>query len=112
MDMFIVVGLLIIGFLIGWHLRAITILRNMVDKPDEMINLLTQLKDLSEQEERLGQPITTDTVELEFEKHNDIFYAFDKMTGQFIAQGSTEQELLDAAKKRFPNKEFWKNNLK
>ncbi len=110
MDFFIITGLILIGFLIGWHLRAFTIMKNMVDKPDEMIKLLTQLKELSEQEERFGEPVTVELIELELETHSDTLYAYDKLTGQFIAQGSNEQELLESAKKRFPDKKFWKNN--
>ncbi len=109
MDFFIITGLLLIGFLIGWHLRALTILRNMTEKPDEMINLLKQLKDLSDQEERIGESITDDLIELELETHSNMLYAYNKMTGQFIAQGTSEEELFESAKKRFPDKKFWRN---
>jgi hypothetical protein len=112
MDFFIIIGLISIGFLIGWHLRAFTIMKNMVDKPDEMIKLLTQLKDLSAQEDRFGEPVTEDLIELETEIHRDTMYAYDRLTGQFIAQGSNEQELLESAKKRFPGKKFWRNDAK
>ena len=106
MDFFIITGLLIIGFLIGWHLRAITILKNLVDKPDEIIKLLNQLKELQEQEDRIGETVTDDLVELSFEIHSEVLYAFDRITGQFIAQGINEKELLETAQKRFPNKRF------
>lgn len=112
MDFFIITGLLVIGFLIGWHLRAITILKSIVDKPDEIIKLLNQLKELQEQEERIGESATFDLIELEFETHSNMLYAYDKMSGQFIAQGSNEEELIESAKKRFPDKKFWRNTAK
>lgn len=111
-DFITVLLVFILGFVAGWHLRALTILRNLVNNPQEMIKVLTELKEISAQEERYGGPVSTDTIELEIEHHQDVIYAYDKLTGEFIAQGSTEQELLDSARKRFPNKDFWKNNSK
>jgi len=111
-DTFVLIAFGVLCFLFGWHIRGITILKGMLDKPDEMIGLLTQLKNVSEQEKRLGIDDLENIIELEFEQHNNVLYAYDKLTGQFVAQGSTEKELLEIAEKRFPNKQFWTNNSK
>jgi hypothetical protein len=46
------------------------------------------------------------------EKHGDIYYWFDSDDDQFLAQGRTDTEIIDALKNRFPTHIFVLNNEK
>jgi hypothetical protein len=108
----ILIGWGILCFIAGWHLRAIIMLKNLINDPDNMIDLLTRLKSVIEQEQRIGEPPTEHTVEVELEHHEGIVYAYDKMTGQFLGQGPSLNDVIDSARKRFPEKDFWHPELK
>ncbi len=95
----------ILGFVAGWHLRTITMLRNMIDNPDEIIKVMNQLKEMSDQEKMFGGS-EADLIEMKIENHQGLTYAYDKHTGEFIAQGDSLENMLASAKQRFPNKRF------
>jgi len=40
------------------------------------------------------------------EKHNDMLYVYDKDTNQFMAQGSTKEDVEKVLVQRFPGKRF------
>jgi L-lysine 2,3-aminomutase len=47
-----------------------------------------------------------DTIQITIEKHNDVFYDYDRHTNEFMAQGSSKQEVETNLKKRYPGKTF------
>ena len=47
-----------------------------------------------------------DTIQITIEKHNDVFYVYDRHTNEFMAQGSSKQEVETNLKKRYPGKTF------
>ena len=54
---------------------------------------------------RDDEEVVKDTrVECRLEEHQGIWFLYRKDTGEFVAQGRTEQELGEAVKARFPNK--------
>jgi hypothetical protein len=44
--------------------------------------------------------------EVNIEQHGAVSYWFDKETNEFLAQGKTDEELIDHIKKRFPDHIF------
>jgi hypothetical protein len=47
-----------------------------------------------------------DTIQITIEKHNDMFYVYDRDTNEFMAQGSSKDEVETNLKKRYPGKSF------
>jgi CRISPR/Cas system-associated protein Cas5 (RAMP superfamily) len=47
-----------------------------------------------------------DTIQITIEKHNDVFYVYDRDTNEFMAQGSSKDEVETNLKKRYPGKSF------
>jgi len=93
-----------IAFVIGWHMRAITMLYNMLADPDRVIDLLHKLKSVSNEE---YAELPDDAIPLEIEEVNGQVFAYNKITGEFLGQGSTIVQAALSAAKRFPGKTFW-----
>ena len=49
-------------------------------------------------------------IHVTIEKHNGVFYVYDKVKNEFMAQGSTRKELEDNLAKRYPDKYFAATN--
>lgn len=83
----------IMGAVYGWYARerhAIrTIDRIMSDIYDETSEVESNTR-----------------IHITIEKHNDVFYVYDKEKNEFMAQGSTRKELETNLAKRYPNKHF------
>lgn len=45
-------------------------------------------------------------IQITIEKHNNVFYVYDRETNEFMAQGSTQNEVENNLKKRYPGKTF------
>lgn len=52
------------------------------------------------------QGVEESVVQISIEKHNDMFYVYDKETNEFMAQGSTQKEVENNLQKRYPGKRF------
>ena len=65
----------------------------------EMEQALNDLKD----------KIKKTIVVVNIEKHGDMYYAFERETDSFVAQGRSAEEIREAMKKRFPEKTFMAN---
>ena len=59
--------------------------------------LVEQIKDMQEQ-------IKNTVIHVDIEKHDDIFYLYDKDTREFIAQGSNFEEVKQRCEARFKGK--------
>ena len=79
----------IVGILLGWKFREYTAVRKM----QKMMKRA--------EEETSKPPINKITVNIE--KHNNMFYLFNKETDEFVIQGKTKEEILENLKKRFGN---------
>ena len=60
--------------------------------------LLDRLQESSEQDE--------ESIQITIEKHNNVFYVYDRETNEFMAQGSTNDEVETNLRKRYPGKSF------
>lgn len=105
MDILFIIGI-VVAFLVGWHLRGITILARLGSNPDHFIKILNEIKKINDKEE-LGQD--PDGTELRIERVGNVLYAYRKDDNQFVAQGTDLTELLNSAAERFPNNKFFGN---
>lgn len=89
----VVFSFFIWGVFCGWNAR------------EEYAKKIIQ-KHFVQNTEELIKEIEKDVKHIIIEKHNDIFYVYDKSTKEFMAQGSSQQELERALSSRFPGKRF------
>jgi len=100
----------LIFYNIGSHVRAVQIMLNMSKNPDGFIEMVTKIKAIHEDEDVESMP--ADTIEMEIEKVNGMVYAYDKATGEFLAQAQNIYQAAVLAAARFPGKKFWHPELK
>lgn len=99
----------IVAYWIGGHVRAYQIMQSLIKNPDGMIKLITDLKEIQESEEQ-GMP--EDAIEVKTELVNNSVYAYNKITGEFLAQAQNLHQVMLEAANRFPDKKFWHPELK
>ena len=96
MEILIAVGIFIVAFLLGgsygWHLRERVAKRTV----DELIK----------HSKETIQEIKKDLVAIVVEKHDTSLFIYKKDTHEFMAQGSTMEEINSALEKRYPGKMF------
>ena len=101
----------IVGYFVGYHMRAIMLIKGMSEDPDHFIRLLEQVKKINDEHDeemtklRASGPV--DGTELAIERVGNMFYAYTKDTNQFIAQGASVDALMDQAKLRHPDRKFF-----
>jgi hypothetical protein len=108
MEYFIYIVIAVIAYWIGWHARGIIFLANISERPDHMIKMLEKIKEINESED-LGLP--DDAIEVQTEHVNDLVYAYNKVTGEFLAQAQNLHQVMTLAAQRFPGKKFWHPEL-
>ncbi len=101
--LFTVLLIFISGFITGWFWHARSMFRRVTDNPEKMIDLLEKYKKAKAEMDDEESPITT---EVKVEKMGNQFYLFTKDTDEFLAQGHSLEEALEAIKKRFPDRNF------
>jgi hypothetical protein len=90
---------------IGSHVRAFQIMLNLSKNPDEFIKMVQKIKEINTEIETNDMPEDANLMELE--RVGDVLYAYDKHTGQFLAQATNLASLTEAIDKRFPGKKFF-----
>jgi hypothetical protein len=81
----------VIGVKAGWDARE-----RHVSKITKQF--LDAMQDAEEEEEEL--------IHIVIEKHNDMLFVYDKDTNQFMAQGTTKEDVEKVLVERFPGKRF------
>jgi hypothetical protein len=109
MEYFIYLIIAVVAYYIGWHARGIIFLSNISERPDHMIKMLEKIKEINESEE-LGLP--DDAIEVQTEQVNDLVFAYNKVTGEFLAQAQNLHQVMTLAAARYPGKKFWHPELK
>lgn len=96
MEILIALGIFIVAFLLGgsygWNLRE----RVAKKTVDEFVK----------QAEEFKQELKKDMIPIVVEKHDTHLFIYKKDTHEFMAQGSTMEEINDALEKRYPGKKF------
>jgi hypothetical protein len=99
----------VIFYNIGSHVRAFQIMQNLARRPDDFIEMISKIKDINESIE-VGMP--DDAIEVKTEQVNDLVFAYNKATGEFLAQAGNLHQAMVLAAARFPGKKFWHPELK
>jgi hypothetical protein len=94
-----------LGFFAGWLRASKSILDRMLSKPEEMMDLLKKYKEVKDEVET-GAPNSSSIRELEIHNEKGAFYLFAKDNGQFLGQGTSIEEALEAVRSRFPGQNF------
>ena len=105
MDILIYFGIALIAVRFGWWLHEAWMMHLLVRHPE----IFKTAIDVVEQVQALAP---TNAVEVEAETVGPMVYAYDKQTGQFLAQGKDLMQAITAATKRYPGKTFWHPELK
>jgi hypothetical protein len=108
MDFLPYVAVAVIFYTIGKHVAAVKIMNNLVRDPDGMIAMIGKLKEIIDSEDK---GIPEDAHEVKTEQVNGLIFAYDKHTGEFLAQADTLHSVMVLAAKRFPGKRFWHPEL-
>ena len=95
---------------IGSHVRAFQIMMNLSRDPQKFIDMINQIKEINEEVATEGMP--EEAIPLEIEHVGDLVYAYNKLTGEFIAQAQNVHQVSLLAAARFPGKKFWHPELK
>lgn len=103
MDIFLFVLVFVFGVVFGWLRASKSILDKLLSDPDSMVALLTKYKDSKDDFE---SETKISTREIEVHKEQETLYLYAKDDGQFLGQGNTIEEALDAVRKRFPGQNF------
>lgn len=95
----------VIFYNIGNHIATYRIMQNLIKNPDDMIDLINKLKSINNEIETNDMP--EDAHPMELERVGDVLYAYDKHSGQFLAQAPNLASLSEIINKRFPGKKFF-----
>lgn len=104
MDILIYFGIALIAVRFGWWLHEAWMMHLLVKHPEIFKTAIDVV-------ERV-QVITADAIEVEAETVGPVVYAYNKQTGQFLAQGKDLVQAITEAAKRYPGKRFWHPELK
>lgn len=99
----------VIGYFVGYHMRAIMLIKGMSEDPDHFIRLLEQVKKINDEHDVEMTKLTesVEGTELTIEHVGGMFYAYTKDGNQFIAQGASVDALMEQAKLRHPDRKFF-----
>jgi hypothetical protein len=89
---------------VGWHLRGIMLIRNILRNPDGMIKLINEVKAIDERDD--GDKDKQGARRIRVEKHGEELYLFAEDNDEFLAQGPTLEVALERIEKRFPGDSF------
>ena len=90
----------------GKKITILRIARNIANDPDNLVNVIRQIK--SSQLEELAQEDTEqkEPGDLIVERHENQIYLYDRKDNEFLAQGSTLEEALDRVAARYPSRKY------
>jgi hypothetical protein len=103
MDILYIALIFIAGYFMGWFRASKQMLDRILSKPESMIELLEKYKAAKEEDD---EPEVSDTREIEVLNEHGAFYLYAKDNGEFLGQGNSIEDALEAVRKRFPGKNF------
>jgi predicted component of viral defense system (DUF524 family) len=109
MDIFLIILAVALGFVIGWrvneHIHQ-SILTDILKRAGVTAEDLEKALDKLSTEIDESPAADTTKVYVRVERVNEQIFMFRKDTNEFLAQGTTARDLLDALTKRFKDMEF------
>jgi hypothetical protein len=113
MDMehiFLYLIIVVAAFHVGKHWAMMRFAQSLSENPDKMIKLLEHIKEINKHIEHDDMP--EDAIPMEIEQVGEVYYAYNKLTGEFLAQANSLYQISILATARFPDKKFWHPSLK
>jgi hypothetical protein len=98
-----------VGYYIGSWVKEQIMLVRMIHNAKETIKYLEHAQRVMAEVEADGVP--EDAIEVKTELVNNSVYAYDKITGEFLAQAHSLHQVMTEAAKRYPGKKFWHPEL-
>lgn len=95
----------IAGIFVGWWWHARSVSKHILSNPDVIIDILNRYKKDQEKVIKFKEQVI-DSTPVKIERHADMFYIFSADDNEFISQGKTVEDALEAAKVRFPDQNF------
>jgi hypothetical protein len=98
-----------LGQFVGKHQATISMLRALAKDPESFMRMADQIKKIEEAETEsdLASIDVNLGTEMRIERVGEQLYAYAKDTGEFLAQASNLDKLLETVKNRFPDKKFF-----
>lgn len=91
------------GMIVGAFYLYKIVMHNVSENPRKMIDILEKIERLNDKEQKIDQQ-DNNLNDIKTEIHHGVTYLFDKHTDEFLAQGTSFNDALDIANKRFPNR--------
>ena len=98
-----------VGYYIGSWVKEKFMLLSMIRNAKDIIEYLEHAQRVMAEVEADGVP--EDAIEVKTELVNNSVYAYDKITGEFLAQAQSLHQAMILAAKRYPDKKFWHPEL-
>jgi len=95
----------IAAFTLGKHWALWTFSQNLSKDPDRMIGILNKIKEINAEVEDNGMP--EDAIPLKLEQVGEQVFAYNQITGEFLAQANSVYQAAILAGARHPGKKFW-----
>ena len=92
------------GVIIGAFYVYKVVMHNVSENPRKMIEILEKIERLNAKEQQIDQEDNNSLNDIKTEVYHGITYLFDKDTDEFLAQGTSFDDALKIANKRFPNR--------
>lgn len=102
MELFVLFLAIVIGYVIGWHHHAFTMIRRMIEHPRAYEELIKKIKEADSEFEIEKELEPRPKIRSEFLEGQ--YYLWEGET--FLAQGPTVLEAVANAEKRFPDRKF------
>lgn len=98
-----------VGYFIGSWVKEKFMLLSMIRNAKDIIEYLEHAQKVMAEVEADGVP--EDAIEVKIERVNDLVFAYNKATGEFLAQAHNLHHVMVAVAERFPGKKFWHPEL-
>jgi len=103
----------VVGIVVGEFRQAHKFIAKASKDPDHMIALLTQLKrELARLKTIQDNHLPEDAIEVVFEHVDHAVLAYNKATGEFLAQAQNLHQAMTLAAARYPGQRFWHPEIK
>jgi hypothetical protein len=100
----------VVFYHVGSHVQAVKTMLNLSRDPDRFIEMVQKIKEINTEVEDNGMP--EDAIPMKIEEVNGQIYAYNQVTGEFLAQAQNVYQAAVVATARFPGKKFWHPSLK
>ena len=98
-----------VGYYIGSWVKEKFMLLSMIRNAKETIKYLEHAQRVMAEVEADGVP--EDAIEVKIEQAGNMIYAYEKVSGEFLAQAQSLHQVMMEAAKRYPGKKFWHPEL-